>query len=80
MSTISTTLIAASEESGRVRIDTTLFPQSCYLGAHLQLGQGFAGGCARYRRELAARLPYHKMSDSIRTAAGNTTSFQVGFV
>ena len=40
MSTISTTLVAVTDESGRVRIDSTLFHQSCYLEAHLQLGQG----------------------------------------
>ena len=52
MSTISTTLVAASDESDRVRIDSTRFSQSHYRGAHLQLGQGFARGCCKEFTEL----------------------------
>ena len=56
MSTISTTLVAAIDESDRVRIDSTLFTQSCYVGAHLQLEQGSAGSCVDARlAQLLAR-------------------------
>ena len=68
MSTISTTLVAASDESDRVRIDSTLFAQSCYLGAHLQLAQGFACGSCKRLDRIAASL------DGVNYSPARTTS------